>query len=423
MNPDSNDAPPALPIEWVRTQFPALGLSGVLLDNAGGSAPLGRVADRVAQYMKTWPVQLGATYAESAAAAEKLDEARREIAGMMGRTPGSAPGEEEVVIGASTSSLLSRLARSLAPSLGGGDDIIVTDVDHEANITPWRRLAGTGARIRVWPLNRDTRGLEIEDLRPLLSERTRLACFTHASNILGQAMPIREIASLVRGCGGRTVVDGVAYAPHRALAVRDWGVDFYAFSLYKAYGPHCAALYGRASEMEALANVNHDFMDHYPGPGKLEVGAFPYELLYGAGGVPEYLGELARRVAPGSGDPGFGPAYAAIAEQERRLSTRLLTFLESMPGVRIIGDAEPGPDRLPTISFVVAGRRSSEIPPLCDEHGIGIRWGHFYAPRLIDTLGLTDHDGVVRVSMVHYNSCEEIDRLIGTLEPVLTAAS
>jgi cysteine desulfurase family protein (TIGR01976 family) len=416
MNDSVSASTECLPVEWVREQFPALASSGVLMDNAGGSAPLGRVADRVAEYMRRWPVQLGASYRESATASGLLDDARAAIAGMMGASPATAPDPGELVVGASTSSLLSRLARSLATDLDAGDEIVVTDVDHEANISPWRRLENRGLVIRTWRLNRDTLRLEIDDLLPLLSDRTRLVCFTHASNILGEVTPVAEITRIVHERGARVCVDGVAYAPHRALDVRAWDVDFYAFSLYKVYGPHCAVLYCRKASLDSLVNLNHLFMEDYEGPVKLEPGAFPYELLYGAAGVPDYLGELGSRTEPGGGTRA---AYAAMEEQERRLSRRLLAFLDACPAVEVLGPGSDSTARLPTISFAVANTKSSAIPPVCDRHGIGIRWGHFYAPQLVERLGLSEKDGVVRVSMVHYNTQDEVDRLIAVLGPAL----
>ncbi len=421
MRADAFEARHSLPIEWIRSQFPALAGSTALLDNAGGSAPLGTVCERVAEYMRRWPVQLGATYRESAVAAEELARARRELAVMLGGPAGRPVADDEIVVGASTSSLLSRLSRSMAPRLRPGDRIVVTDTDHEANITPWRRLQDDGIDIDVWSLNRDTRRLEPEDLTALLSDRTRLVCFTHASNILGEVMPVRQITDLVHDCGGRVCVDGVAYAPHRPLDVRDWDVDFYAFSLYKVYGPHCAVLFCKASAMEELENLNHQFMDGQTGPGKLELGAFPYELLYGAAAVPAYLGALSRRMGGPGNLSGLASAYDAMAAQEYTLSSRLLAFLDSKPDVRVAGNPRPGPDRLPTISFTVSGRQSSSIPPACDAHGVGIRWGHFYAPRLIKRLGHSAQQGVVRVSMVHYNTGEEVDRLIRILDPLMQA--
>ncbi len=419
MQSDLPEVRPSLPMEWVRSQFPALSASGVLLDNAGGSAPLDTVCERTAEYMRRWPVQLGASYRESALAGEKLAAARREVATLLDMSGDRRVAPDQIVIGASTSSLIGRLARSIAPTLREGDQIVVTDVDHEANITPWRRLEDRGVEVITWHLDMDSGRLETDDLRRILSERTRLVCFTHASNIMGEALPVREITDMVHDCGGRVCVDGVAYAPHRGLAVHDWDVDFYAFSLYKVYGPHCAVLFCKAAGMEALTNLNHQFMDGETGPGKLELGAFPYELLYSAAAVPAYLRQLSDRVNGRSGPGGPARAYDAMAAHELTLSSLLLSFLDSKSRVRVIGPSRPGPHRFPTVSFVVRGRRSSEIPPICDAHGIGIRWGHFYAPRLVERLGLTDVDGVVRVSMVHYNTEEEVDRLIRVLEPVL----
>jgi len=421
MRADPVEARQHLPTEWVRGQFPALSGPTALLDNAGGSAPLAAVCDRVAEYMRRWPVQLGASYRESALAAERLAQARRELATMLGAPAGRPVADDEIVVGASSSSLISRLARSLAPGLRRGDRIVVTDADHEANISPWRRLQDHGVDVAVWSLNMDTHRLEPEDLRALLSERTRLVCFTHASNILGEAMPVRRIADMVHDCGGKVCVDGVAYAPHRPIDVRGWDVDFYAFSLYKVYGPHCAVLFCKAEAMEGLANLNHQFMDGQAGPGKLELGAFPYELLYGAAAVPTYLRALSEHLDGRACPSGFASAYDAMAAQEHELSSRLLAFLDSKRSVTIAGTRQPGPDRLPTISFTVAGRSSSTIPPVCDSHGVGIRWGHFYAPRLIERLGLTEQDGVVRISMVHYNTADEVDRLIRVLDPLLEA--
>ena len=408
MRPQSVRSTP-LPVDWVRAQFPALATDWVLMDNAGGSVPLGRAIDRISEYMGRWPVQLGASYALSAEAGELLQEARQSLASMMSVPGGARPGADELVVGSSTSSLVARLARAIAPALSPGDEIIVTDADHEANITPWRRLAERGITLRTWHLDRDSRRLEIDDLLPLFNDRSRLVCFTHASNLLGETTPLAEITALAHRHGARVCVDGVAYAPHRPLPVRDWDVDFYVFSLYKVYGPHCAVMFVRRDRLAELRNINHEFMDAMDGPGKLEPGGFPYELLYGAAAVPEYFSELARQL-------GETQPWAAIAAQEAALGTRLLDYLNGRSEIEIIGSPEPSPARLPTISFTVRGHRSSEIPPLCEPDRIGIRWGHFYAPRLVERLGLTERDGVVRVSLVHYNTVEEVDTLIGSLD-------
>lgn len=402
---------PALDEDWVRARFPALGGDWVLMDNAGGSAPLATVIERVTEYLSRWPVQLGATYGLSATAGELLAGARRDLARLLAAGGGEPPSPDELVVAGSTTELMQRLARALGADLGPGDEIIVTEVDHEANISPWRRLSERGVSIREWRLNRDTRRLEVDDLRALVNERTRLVCFTHASNILGEVTPVSDVTALAHAHGARVVVDGVAYAPHRPLALRDWGVDYYAFSLYKVYGPHCALLYGRRELLERLPNLNHSFYRREDVPGKLEPGAYPYELLYGAGAVPAYFDALGRRLGGGA-----ETAYAAIRDHERRLTALLLDYLDSRPGATVCGEARATAARLPTVSFEVAGRASSTIPPVCDAAGIGIRWGHFYAPRLVEALGLTERDGVVRVSLVHYNTEDEVRRLTEVLD-------
>jgi cysteine desulfurase family protein (TIGR01976 family) len=408
-------ANPTLDASFVHKAFPTLASDWVFMDNAGGSLPLGSVIDAVADYMRRWPVQLGASYAPSAEAGDRVEAGRAAIASLFAAGAATPADPSSVVLGASTSSLFSRLARGLVPLLDPGDEIIVTEVDHEANVSPWHRLTEAGAVIRTWPLNRDSLALEPADLEPLLGERTRLVCFTHASNILGSVTPLATITKLAHGVGARVCVDGVAYAPHRAMAVTDAGVDFYAFSLYKVFGPHCAALYGQPAALAPLANLNHRFYSVDNVPGKLEPGAFPYELVAAAATIPAYLDALGQR----SG----GDAYAAIAAHEQRLAARLLDYLDSRSDARVMGDPRPGPDRLPTVSFVLDGRPSRTVPPVTDAARIGLRFGHFYAPALVRALGLAEEDGVIRVSLAHYNTLEDVDRLIAVLDERVPPAS
>jgi cysteine desulfurase family protein (TIGR01976 family) len=400
-----------LDLDWVRSRFAAVSAGCALMDNAGGTAPLDAVADRVAEYLRRWPVQLGASYPLSAEAGRRQAEARAALAGLFATGGGAAPSPGNVAIGASTSSLLSRLARALAPTLAPGDEIVVSEADHEANIGPWLRLQAQGVRIRWWRIHPESMRLEPRDLDALLTPRTRLVCFTHASNLLGTAHDLRAVLARVRAAGAQSCVDGVAYAPHRALSPAGWGVDWYVFSLYKVFGPHCAVLAASSEAATELANLNHEWMAAAEMATRLELGAYPYELAWGAAAVPDYLEALADRHGR--------PAFEAIAAHERALTTRLLEGLAGRPGVRLLGSSEPGPERLPTVSFVVAGRDPAEIVAHADRAGIGIRHGHFYAPRLVAALGLDPATGVVRVSFAHYNSREEVDRLLAALEPAL----
>jgi selenocysteine lyase/cysteine desulfurase len=299
--------------------------------------------------------------------------------------------DDEVALGSSTTQLLANLAAALP--LTDGDEIIVTNCDHEANIGPWLRRT---ANVKIWPLNRDSLALELDDLAPLITDRTRLVCFTHASNLIGTVHDVAAITRFVHARGARVCVDGVAYAPHRRVDVRAWDVDYYVLSLYKVYGPHLAALYVRRPLFDQLRNLNHYFLDGQV-PAKLQPGHVPYELAAALPAVASYLGAL---------------DFDAVAAHEARLSERLLGWLNGRRGVRVLGRPIAS-GRVPTISFVVDGKRPGEIPPRVDRHQVAIRFGDFYARRLVEALGL---DGVVRASMVHYNSLDEVDRLIRALD-------
>jgi cysteine desulfurase family protein (TIGR01976 family) len=403
--------------DYVRKHFPSLEGDWVFLDNAGGSQTVQPVVDRITDYYRTSDVQLGATYEPSRVAGARVDEAVGAMAEFV-----NAADPSEIVMGSSTTALLRTLANSLGRTLSPGDEVIVTNCDHEANIGPWVDLERFGAHIKTWNVNPESFELELADLDALLTARTRLVAFTHASNILGGVTPIRRFANRAHEVGALVCVDGVAYAPHRLIDVHASGADFYAFSFYKVYGPHQALLYGRRDHLLRLPGVNHFFFTEASIPSKFEPGGVNYELTYGLLGIRDYLEGVARE--HGKGGEGFRAdaefAYSLFAEHERALNKRLLDFLASKSKVRVIGGTDPDADtRVPTVSFVVDGMRSDEIPPHVDEHKIGIRFGHFYAKRLIDDLRLDEREGVVRVSMVHYNTAEEIERLIAVLDRIL----
>jgi cysteine desulfurase family protein (TIGR01976 family) len=398
----------AFPLPFVRAQFPALGGEWAYLDNAGGSQILGRVIDRVVDYWRTSNVQLGASYERSRVATERVDAARADVAWLMG-----AKDARGVVLGSSTTQLVHNLAGAMAARLAPGDEIVVTSVDHEANIGAWRRLAARGVVLKEWRIREETLRLEPADLAPLLSPRTRLVCFTHCSNVVGTIHPVAEITRMVHAHGAKVCVDGVAYAPHRALMVDAWDVDYYVFSLYKVYGPHMAALYGKPELLAALDGPNHFFVANDDLPYKMQPGGVNHELSHGLGGIRAYLTDLAH-------EAGTTHPFDAIARHEAALAERLLAFLRGKRGVRILGRPDADPEaRVPTISFVAEGHPSPSIPPHADTQRIGIRFGDFYARHLIEQLGLTAHGGVVRVSMVHYNTPAEVDRLVEVLDRVL----
>jgi cysteine desulfurase family protein (TIGR01976 family) len=400
-----------LDLDFVRGHFPGLASPWVFMDNAGGSHVLAEVADRVRDFLLTTPVQHGASYAPSVEAAAKVREATAAIAAMI-----NARHPEEVVIGPSTTFLFQQLARAMASSLRPGDEIIVTDVDHESNVGPWHALERQGVVVREWQVSRETLELDLAALERLLNRRTRLVCVTHCSNILGTLMPIPAIAGIVHAAGAELCVDGVAYAPHRRVDVQALGCDWYAYSFYKTYGPHQAVLWGRRERLLELDSLNHWFIGKDCVPYKLQPGNVNYELAWSCAAIPAYLDALARQHG--------ADAFDAIAAHEEALAERVLTWLCARNDVRIIGRRGAGrAERVPTISFVADGRRSSTIVETIDRHRVGIRFGDFYARRLINHLGLADRDGVVRISMVHYNTLAEVDRLLAGLEEALRPES
>jgi len=410
-----------LDIELVRSRFPSLDTDWVLFDNGGGSQIAQPVLDRIERYLLTSNVQHGASYAISRLASDRLSEAQTAMATLI-----NARDAREVVMGGSTTLLLQTLATSFAQKLEPGDNVIVSSGDHEANIAPWLELERVGVHVKFWHVDPESFQLRIEDLESLMGPHTRLVTVTHTSNILGTINPVREIADAVHAHGALLCVDGVAYAPHRAIDVQALDVDFYAFSFYKTYGPHHALLYGRRDLLIDLPSRSFDFIAEDDVPYKFQPGNVNYELSYGMLGMMDYLDELAGAEngtgtsASRHGREAVEASFAMIAEHEQALSTRLLDFLKDLPGVRVIGEETADKTvRVPIISFVVEGMESSDVVIRTDAHQVAIRFGHFYSAGLIEHLGLDVNEGVVRVSMVHYNTLEEVDRLTAALQEIL----
>ena len=400
----------SLDLDFARSQFPALATGWAFFDNAGGSQVLRPVAQRVADYLLTTSVQTGASYDISQTATQRLAEARQRMATLV-----NASRADEIVFGHSTTVLVRFLATAMASQLQPGDEIVVTDFDHESNIGPWLTLKERGIVFKVWEIDQDTLTPDLEALDRLMGPRTRLVCVTHASNILGTINPIRDIADFVHARGAKICVDGVAYAPHRALDVQALDVDFYVFSLYKTYGPHLAVMYGRYAHLLELDGLYHYFYGKEKVSAKLEPGNPNYELAWGSAAIVDYLETLGE----GEGRPAIERAFAAIADHEAKLSEQLLSWLRARNDVRIIGEraSEPGL-RVPTISFTVEGKASADIVGQIDRAKIGVRYGDFHSRRLIETLGLASN-GPIRVSMVHYNTPAEVARLIEALDGAL----
>ncbi|KAM3477552.1 hypothetical protein MY5147_002624 [Beauveria neobassiana] len=362
-----------------RKRFPALQANSpqVFFDNAGGSQTLDTVIESIRTYLCHSNVQLGGSYAASHRATASYTRAFADAAAFIRASP------DEVVFGASATQLLRTLAWTLLRSFAPGDELVVSAIDHEANIAPWVDLAERAGLVVRWWRPRDALDPELHalDLAPLLSPRTRLVACTHASNVLGSVTDIRAISDLAHGVGALVCVDGVAFAPHRPVDVRALGADFYVFSWYKVYGPHL----GRA------------------------------------GGHALARGTLQPASTLGDGECG---SWGGFEDHEEALTEALLAYLRGVPGISIYGKRHVQAARLPIVSFTVEGWDARELVEAVEARShYGLRWGCFYSNRLVRETLLLKQDGVVRVSLAHYNTMEEVLGLIKILKEVLPLSS
>ncbi len=275
-------------------------------------------------------------------------------------------------------------------------------------------------KVRWWRLDPTTFTCPLDGLRELLNERTALVALPHVSNLLGGIVDLPAVVAAAHAVGARVVADGVAYAPHRAVDVDAWDVDWYVYSAYKVYGPHLAVLYGRDDALAELPGPNHFFIPRDDLPYQFEPGGANHEGCAGLLALGEYLKLLAGAPPEASCNRAVvTAAFAAAAALEQPLTARLLGYLQSKPGVRVIGPPVADANRVGTVSFVHDRLASRDIVAAVDRTEVAIRHGHMYAYRLCQALGLDPDDGVVRASLVHYNTAAEIERLIEVLEDVL----
>jgi cysteine desulfurase family protein (TIGR01976 family) len=406
-----------LDIDFCRDKFPLLSGEWVFLENAGGTLVPDQVIDRLRHFTSNCQVQPGEGYAASMEGAERISEGTAVLAGLINADV------DEIVIGPSTTSNVYVLSHALRSLLQPGDEIIVTNQDHEANNGAWRKLESSGIKVREWRMNADTDDLEIEDLQALLSERTKLVCFTHCSNIVGLIHDVKEIARIVHEAGGLVCVDGVALVPHRRVDVKDLDVDFYLYSPYKVFGPHMGVLYGKRDLLALLPSQSHYFLDKTDFQRRLCPGGYNYELTAAAAGIGEYMDAVHAHHFPGTnvGDQErLNQVLTLFTDHERVLSDRIEAFLVSKPAVRLAGRGAAGRrERVGVFSFVVNDRDSRQFAEKLRAEKIGLHVDDFYAARCIDALGARAQHGFVRASLVHYNSAEDVDRLIEQLDLII----
>ena len=401
-----------LEVDFARGQFPDQCWEWAFFENAGGSYVPEAVIDRMTDFLTETYVQPNQAFEPSIRATERIAAGHRFVARLINAD------EDEIVMGQSTRSHLYVLARALRSLFRPGDEIIVTNLDHEGNVGWWRRYAEDGVVIKEWGVEPETASLRIEDLEDLLTERTRLVAVNHCSNVTGGISDIARIARMAHAVGAMVCVDGVAFAAHRAIDVKALDVDFYALSLYKFYGPHAAVLYAKRERIQEVENQSFFFRDDVP--SRINPGGPNYEQTAAFVGVGDYFDALYHRHFPTPENDPHARARAVFglfADQEERLATRFLDFLNAKTGVRLVGpNTVDARLRAPTFSFLVDGRRSAELQPLLARDKIAIKNGNYGNYRSMEALGIDVEDGTVRVSMLHYNTLAEVDRLIEALD-------
>jgi len=415
-------SPAAFPIDAVRARFPALARAApfIYFDNAAGAQAPDSVLAAVAGHLLDFNVQRGGRYAKSVEVDRVVTAARGKVACFLG---GDDP--DEVAFGMNATSFMRLVSLAIGQTLAAPrDEIIVTDLDHHANISTWLELAKTGATI-VWWRMREDRRLHVEDLIPLLSERTRLVACTVVSHALGSRVDVAEVARAAHAAGAEVFLDCVHYSPHALIDVKAWDCDYLVCSGYKAFAPHMGFLWGKLDVLKRLPTFREEFIPDAP-PHKIEAGTFIYENVAGMAAAVDYFEALGGALDPAAADPRarIVAGMAGIEAYERELSVAVLAALDGV-GAEVFGVTSPNAAhlRVPTFCFNLPGVDPARVSQGLADAGIGARDGHMYAPRLIERLGLILDKGAVRASLVHYNTVAEVDRFAEVLNDLSTARS
>jgi cysteine desulfurase family protein (TIGR01976 family) len=406
------------PIERVRRTFPALNRSGtIFFDNAAGAQIPQRVFDAINDHLLCRNVQRGGPYRESQEVDAVIARARRTVAALLNATDPA-----EISFGMNATSFIRLVSLALSQNLADRREIIVSDLDHEANVATWLALRDQGAIIQWWKVREDG-NLHLPDLEQLLSPRTRLVACTAASNALGTVVDVAAVAQRAHAAGAELFLDCVHYPPHGSVDVQQWDCDYLVCSGYKIFAPHMGFLWGRRSALQALPTFREDFIPNVP-PFKIEAGTFVYENVAGMSAAIEYLADL------GGASHGHDSSDALrtrlvrsmelIREYEATLSHALLEGLQAIKGVQIYGvkDLSAVHQRVPTLCFNLRDIPPATLAAKLAEQNIAVRDGHMYSPRLMKRLGISPESGAVRVSLVHYNTREEIQRFLNGLKEI-----
>jgi cysteine desulfurase family protein (TIGR01976 family) len=394
------------PVDEVRAAFPALQDGFIFFDNAAGAQSPKAVLSAVANHLLHRNVQRGGRYKQSQEVDEAIAQARASVALLV-----NARDRDEISFGMNATSFMRLISIAIGQSLSERREIIVTDLDHEANIAVWLALEREGAKI-VWWHFRDDGRLHPEDLEQLLSPRTRIVACTLASNAIGSILDIAEVSRRAHAAGAEVFVDAVHYGPHGTIDVQQFECDYLVCSGYKIFSPHMGFLWGRLEILNALPTFREDFIPD-TAPAKLEIGTYIYENVAGMDAVVGYLEALGRLINPATASrrAALVAAAEAIRIYEAQLSRAMLDVLANAKAVVYgVTAKDQISRRTPTLCFNLPGISPAKVTEGLAKQNIGVRDGHMYSPRLMRRLGLPQESGAVRASLVHYNTMEEIDR-------------
>jgi len=415
------DTTTALDLDWIRSQFPSLrqtvnGHPATFLDGPGGTQVPQRVIDAISDYLKRHNANTGGAYATSRHTDAIIAGARSAMADFLGCDP------HEVVFGANMTSLTFAMSRSIGRELGPGDEILLTHLDHDANISPWRALEERGVTIRMAEIHEQDCTLDMDDLERKINDRTKLVAAGYASNAVGTINNAKEIIRLAHLRGAMTYIDAVHYAPHGPIDVRALDCDFLVCSTYKFFGPHMGVLYGKREHLKRLepykvrANTNAI-------PNRWEWGTLNHECIAGITAGVDYLADLGRRVNPAASTRRVAvlAAFDAIQKYERGLMESLIRRLLLIPGLKVYGINDPMrfDQRCPTIALRVKGHTPLELATQLGELGFFTWDGNYYALNLTERLDVEKDGGFLRIGLAHYNTAEEVDRFVAALQKIV----
>jgi len=409
-------------LTWVRSQFPALaqtinGHPATFLDGPGGTQVPQRVIEAISRYLQRSNANTGGAYATSHNTDSMIAEARRAMADFF------YCDSDEVVFGPNMTTLTYAISRSIGRDLHPGDEILLTHLDHDANVSPWRALEERGVRVCSAEINEEDCTINMQDLASKINARTKVVAVGYASNAVGTINEVEEITRLAHKAGALAYIDAVHYAPHGPIDVRTVDCDFLVCSTYKFFGPHMGVLFGKRAHLQRLrpykvrANTNAI-------PNRWEWGTLNHECIAGIAACIEYLADLGRRSDPSvsSRRAALLAAYRAIRQHEHELMQRLLSGLLSLPGLKVYGIRDPKRFdlRCPTIAVRTAGLTPLQLATKLGERGFFTWDGNYYALNLTERLDIEKDGGFLRIGLAHYNSPEEVERFLAALREIVS---